>query len=116
MANNILEYKGYHAKIEFDSNDLTLYGIIDGITDFVDFECENTADIEQEFHNAVDDYLEFCKECGKTPEKSYKGSFNVRISPDLHKELAHCAYVHNETLNATVEKALQNYIDEQKAG
>lgn len=83
MRKNILEYKGYHTKIEFDSEELVLRGKIEGINDLVNFECENIQDIEKEFHEAVDDYLEFCKEVGK----EYKGSFNVRINPQLHKQL-----------------------------
>ena len=55
--NNILEYKGYHTKVEFDSENLILRGKIEGINDFVNFECENMKDVENEFHEAVDDYL-----------------------------------------------------------
>ena len=65
---------------------------------------------EQEFHQAVDDYLEFCKEVGKEPCKVYKGVFNVRIQPKLHRELVRISEMNGETLNAVVEKALQNYV------
>ena len=106
--NNILEYKGYHTKIEFDSENLILRGKIEGINDFVNFECENMKDVENEFHEAVDDYLEFCKEVGK----EYKGTFNVRIDPDLHKKLAHLASKNGDTLNASVEKAIREYVSE----
>ena len=40
------------------------------------------------FGKAVEDYLELCNLNGKEPEKVYKGSFNVRISPELHKQAA----------------------------
>lgn len=86
--NNIIEYKGYYAKIEYNSYDKILFGKIEGIVDLITFESTDATTIEQEFRNAVDDYLEFCAEVGKDPDKSYKGTFNVRISPDLHKELA----------------------------
>lgn len=112
MKNNILEYKGYHTKVEFDSEELVLRGKIEGIGDFVDFECENIRDVEEEFHKAVDDYLEFCKEVGKEPDKEYKGMFNVRISPELHKKLVFVAMRHGETLNASVEKAISQYVSE----
>ena len=81
---NLLEYKGYHAKIEFDSEDLVLRGKIEGIKDLVNFESTDISTVEEEFHAAVDDYLEFCKEVGKEPDKEYRGTFNIRISPDLH--------------------------------
>ena len=69
-------------------------------------------DVENEFHEAVDDYLEFCKEVGKEPDKEYKGTFNVRIDPDLHKKLAHLASKNGDTLNASVEKAIREYVSE----
>ena len=103
--NNILEYKGYHTKIVFNSADFVLRGKIEGINDLVDFECEDVKDVEKEFHAAVDDYLQFCEEVGKTPEKEYKGTFNVRIDPALHKKLANIAMKNGDTLNASVEKA-----------
>ena len=45
--------------------------MIEGIHDYVDFEAEDVASVEQEFHSAVDDYLAFCEEVGKVPEREY---------------------------------------------
>ena len=113
MKNSILEYRGYHTSIEFDAATFTLRGKIEGIDDYVDFESDNLAGIEKEFHDAVDEYLEFCKEVGKDPDKEYKGTFNVRIQPELHKKLAVLAYKNGESLNTTVEKAIQSYVLEE---
>ena len=52
-GNNILEYKGYHTKIEFNANDCVLRGKIEGLNDLVDFECEDIKGIEKEFRAAV---------------------------------------------------------------
>ena len=65
---NVYEYKGYHTKIEFDAETLTLRGKIEGIADLVNFECAEPSQIEMEFHNAVDNYLNFCAEVGKIAE------------------------------------------------
>ena len=108
---NILEYKGYHSIVEFDVETLVLRGKIEGINDFVNFESDNPKTIEQEFQAAVDDYLEFCREVGKEPDKEYKGTFNIRIQPELHKKLAVLALKNGESLNATIEKALQAYVE-----
>ena len=62
MKKNILEYKGYHTKIELDTEEMVLRGKIEGINDLVNFESESIQEIEKEFHAAVDDYLEFCLE------------------------------------------------------
>ena len=109
MANNILEYRGYHTKIEFDAASAVLRGEIEGIRDYVDFESDSIYGIEQEFHDAVDEYLSFCKRNGKKPDKEYKGSFNIRIPQALHWKLANIASKNGVSLNATVEEALRQY-------
>ena len=107
---NFLEYKGYHTEIIFDSEDFVLRGKIEGINDFVNFENANAEEIENEFHQAVDDYLEFCKAMGKEPEKEYRGSFNVRVSPDLHRDAVMVAAWEGCSLNAIVDNALREYV------
>lgn len=54
-----------------------------------------------------------CFKKGVPPEKTYKGSFNVRISPELHKNLALFSSSHGQTLNATVEEAIKQYVVSQ---
>lgn len=111
MKKNVMEYKGYHTIIEFDVETFVLRGKIEGINDFVNFESDDIKNVESEFHAAVDDYLEFCNEVGKEPDKEYKGSFNVRIHPELHKKIAIIASQNGESLNNTVEKAIQAYVE-----
>ncbi|MBE5825068.1 MAG: type II toxin-antitoxin system HicB family antitoxin [Butyrivibrio sp.] len=110
MNNSVLEYKGYYANIRFDSESKSLIGKIEGINDLVTFESNSPKKIEKEFISAVDDYLAFCKEVGKEPEKTYKGRFNVRISPELHRQIARKACEENGTINSVVEKAIRAYV------
>ena len=105
-----MEYKGYLTKIEFDAEAMLLHGKIEGINDLVTFESEDASQIEAEFHSAVDDYLDFCREVGKRPEKEYRGLFNVRIQPELHKLIAAEALKRNTTMNALVEQAIRAYV------
>lgn len=110
-----IEYKDYWANIEYSAHDKVLYGKIEGIEDLVTFESESAADIEKEFHSAVDDYLTFCEEVGKSPDKAYKGCFNVRIDPQLHKSLANYAIKHNESLNNCVEQAIKGFLNKKSS-
>jgi predicted HicB family RNase H-like nuclease len=48
-----------------------------------------------------------CKELGKEPNKPYKGTFNIRISPDLHKEAAFFAASRNISLNDFIKTAIR---------
>ena len=108
---SVMEYKGYCTKIEFDADALVLHGKIEGINDLVTFESADASKIEAEFHAAVDDYLDFCQEVGKRPDKEDKGLFNVRNKTELHKRVAMEAFKHNMTMNAIVEQALRSYVN-----
>lgn len=110
MKDSVLEYKGYHTDIRYDAHAGKLRGIISGIDDYVDFSSDKVEEIEREFHIAVDDYLEFCREVGKAPCKEYKGVFNVRVKPSLHRELVRISEREGESLNAVVEQALQMFV------
>lgn len=109
--NNILKYKNYWSKIEYSADDGVLYGRIEGISDLVNFESPSAEEIETEFHKAVDDYLEFCSEMDKEPDKAFRGNFNVRISPELHRKMALVAIENNKSLNQMVEIAISDYIE-----
>ena len=56
----------------------------------------------------------FVKKSEKLLEKEYKGTFNVRIDPALHKKLANIAMKNGDTLNASVEKAISSYVYNEK--
>lgn len=64
----MLRYKGYECDYQYDEEDLIWYGKLEDIRDLVSFESETYDGLEEEFHKAVDDYLEFCKEAGKEPD------------------------------------------------
>ena len=66
---NYFEYKGYSTCVHYSAADQVLYGKIEGISDYIDFESESAAEIEEEFHNAVDEYLAYCESIGKTRKR-----------------------------------------------
>lgn len=111
---NVLRYKGYIAKIQFSSEDELLHGKIEGIRDHISFESESAADIMDEFRDAVNDYLDMCKELGRSPDKVYNGVFNVRIDKNLHRKIAEIAIANNVSLNACVEDAICDYVEENE--
>jgi predicted HicB family RNase H-like nuclease len=104
--NDILQYQNYYASVHFSADDEVFYGKILGINDLISFEGASVKELKASFEDAVEDYLETCATIGKTPEKTYKGTFNVRVSSTLHKEAATFAAVHNITLNEFVKRAL----------
>ena len=106
--NDIIQYKDYYASVHFSAEDEIFYGKILGINDLVSFEGSSVKELKKSFHEAVDDYLETCAHVGKVPEKTYKGTFNVRIPVELHKEAALFAAINNVSLNDFVKTAI-NY-------
>ena len=108
--NNTIQYKGYIGSVEFSEEDNLFFGKVMGIRSLISYEGENSTDLITDFHNAIEDYLEACKAEGREPEKAYKGSFNIRISPELHRQLVVCATSHQMSLNSFVENALRKSV------
>ena len=99
---NVLRYKGFVGSLFFSPSDDCFHGRIEGIDDLVSFEGRSVDELKERFREAVDDYCEFCKAAGKKPEKSYTGSFNIRVSPDLHKKAVHKSTCEGISLNQLV--------------
>lgn len=107
MKKNILLYKEYWASVSYSNEDNVFFGKIEGINDLINFEGQSVDELKASFIEAVDDYIETCKEIGKEPLKPYKGTFNIRISPELHKVLASKAVEEGISLNSLIEKTLE---------
>jgi predicted HicB family RNase H-like nuclease len=103
---NIMSYKGYSARIEYDDEDAILFGQIAGIVDGVGFHAESVDDLRQAFHEAVDDYIETCAKLGKEPQKPYSGKMMFRVSPDIHRRAALAAELSGKSLNQWAEEVL----------
>ena len=110
MTDNLLKYKGFYGSVEYSAVDECFFGKIIGTADLVTFEGESVDGLQKAFIEAVEDYLVLCKEVGKEPQKSYKGSFNIRISPELHRDAAMTASRRGISLNAFVEKAIYDEV------
>ncbi|MDA8174013.1 MAG: type II toxin-antitoxin system HicB family antitoxin, partial [Nitrospiraceae bacterium] len=91
-------------------DDDVFHGKIAAINDLILFEGTSVKELKKAFHEAVDDYLETCKEMGREPQKPYKGSFNVRIPSDLHRKAAAKATMMGVSLNQLVQKALEEKV------
>ena len=109
--NNTMEYLGYVGSVEFSEADQLLFGKVQGIRSLISYEGTTVSELIEDFHGAVDDYLTFCNAEGTTPEKAFKGSFNIRFkNTDRHKRAAIYAYNHNVSLNSVVEESVAEYL------
>ena len=74
------------------------------------YEGDSVQELEQDFRAVIDEYLEDCRERNVQPEQPYKGKFNVRICPELRRNIALYAIEHGKSLNAAVEEAIGNMV------
>lgn len=112
--NKMLNYKGYFGSVEVSIEDGILHGKIQCINDIVTYEAETPNELKSAFEEAVTDYLETCKELGKSPDKPMSGSFNIRIGSELHKKAYLAACRSGTTLNDYVKKAIEEKVSERK--
>lgn len=107
---NLLSYKNYNGTVEYSKEDNCLFGKIVGLKSLLSYEGGSVKELEQDFRNVIDGYLKDCEERNIEPEQPYKGSFNVRITPELHRTIAIYAIEHGKSLNAVVEEAIANMV------
>ena len=112
--NSMMEYKGYHASIEYDAEDNIFVGEVFGITDSLNFHGTTVIELKDMFEQCIDNYLELCKKIDKNPDKEFRGSFNVRIPPEMHKKAALAAANQKITLNQYIIKAIMQSFEEKE--
>jgi predicted HicB family RNase H-like nuclease len=106
----MMQYKGYSANVLFDDENDLFHGEILGIRDVVTFQGKSVAEIRKAFKESVDDYLEFCRQRGESPEKPVSGRFMLRISPQLHRELCKAAGQSGQSLNSWIASQLEKEV------
>jgi len=107
MNKNTLSHKGYTGSIEISIEDGCLHGQILFIDDLITYEGKTIPELNKEFSSSVDRYLEYCDKTGKSANKPYSGTFNVRIGQELHRKAAQEALVRNLSLNDYVSQAIK---------
>lgn len=107
---DVLQYKDFLGSVHFAAEDEVFYGKIEGIDDLISFEGDTVADLKKSFQEAVDDYCALCAETGREIEKSYKGSFNIRISPEIHRKAKLLAVMRGISLNQLIQQAVEREV------
>ncbi len=111
---DMMEYKGYHGSIHYSDEDRCFFGKVEYIRDLISYEGHDAASIRKAFEEDIDDYLETCKAHNKVPAKPFKGSFNVRTGPELHRQAYIYAQKKKTSLNNVIINALESYLSKHK--
>ena len=107
---SVLKHGAYTARVEYSAEDRVFFGKLDDITDLISFEGNTVDELETAFVEAVEDYVALCAATGKAPEKPFKGSFNVRMQPELHRQAALASRERNMSLNQFVVDAVRRQV------
>ena len=107
---NTLKYKGFIGSVDFSEEDNVFFGKIEGIDGLVNYEGSSVDELKSAFHEAVEDYIAYCEEEGIVPHKSYSGTLNIRISPDIHRQIAVLANKAGVSINAFIKQALNREV------
>jgi len=108
----MLIYKGYIGHVEFDEEAEIFHGEVINTRDVITFQGATVSEIKKAFHESVNDYLAFCKERNEEPEKPFSGKFNLRIDPELHRQVYIAAKQHRVSLNQWIAEAIKHHIQE----
>jgi len=108
---DVLTYKGFIGSVHFSADDGVFHGKVEGIDDLVTFEGKSVNELVEAFHEEVDDYLALCRKLGKAATKSYKGSLNVRMSPEVHRKAAEKAALLGLSLNQFIQRAVEDEVE-----
>lgn len=103
-----MEYKGYTGTVQFDEEAEIFHGEIVNLRDVVTFEADSVEGLKREFHESVDDYLDFCHQRGEDPEKPFSGKLTLRLEPELHRKIYIRSKVENKSINHWITEVLES--------
>ena len=101
-----MKYKGYMAQVEIDEKQGILFGKVLNIKDVITFKGNTVAELEQEFHNSVDDYLEWCAELGEETDRPFSGKLPFRTTAERHRQIYLAAKQANKSINSWMDDVL----------
>jgi predicted HicB family RNase H-like nuclease len=110
-----LEYKGYIGSVEADVESRVLVGRLLYIKDTIGYSGDTFESIEAAFREAVDDYLDACADAGEQPDVPCKGTFNVRVGSDRHREANLDAHRRGLTLNEWMCRAMDFFLEDRRS-
>ena len=102
----MMEYKSYVGQVTFDDEADVFHGEVVNTRDVITFQGKSVEEIRQAFRESIDEYLEWCEERNKTPDKPFSGQLVIRIPPALHRSIFLSAKQEGKSLNKWIENHL----------
>jgi len=103
---NVMTYKGYIARIEFDPRDTIFTGKVLGIEDSITFQGTTVKELRADFEAAINHYSTDCAATGRKPFKPASGKLMLRVSPEIHAKALTIAKASGKSLNQWAAEVL----------
>lgn len=103
----MLKYKGYTGHAEFDDEAGLFHGEVLDLRDVITFQGTSVEELEKEFCDSVDEYLEFCEERSEEPDRPFSGRLMLRLPPDVHRDVYVRARQEGKSLNQWIAEKLE---------
>ena len=78
------------------------------LRDVITFQGRSVDDLPEALERAVDDYLKFCEERGREPDKPFSGKVALRMDPETHRVIVGAARTSGKSLNTWILDAISN--------
>ena len=105
-----MEYKGFKAKVEYSADDELFWGRLLGVDDIVTFEGKSVRELKRAMKDSVEFYLDICAQSGHEPRKKYSGKLLLRLTPELHGEIADAAAASGKSINEWSKQVFQQAV------
>ena len=100
----------YTGVFAYDDEADLFHGEVVNVGAVLTFQGRSIDELKQALKDTVDDYLEWCKERGKEPQKPLSGNIPLRLGPQLHRDVAAAALQEKKSLNQFVRDVLADHI------
>lgn len=101
------------AHVTFDDEAEIFHGEIINTRDVITFQGKTVAELKRALKDSVEDYLDFCKSRNEEPDRPFSGKFNLRLDPELHRDVCVAAKLSGKSLNQWVTEAIAQHLLEK---
>jgi predicted HicB family RNase H-like nuclease len=103
----MLNYKGYLGEAFYDDEIGMFSGRVINAKAIGTFYGKTVEEIEREFRQTIDYYLDLCKRKDVEPGKPFSGKFNLRLTPELHRKIYLASSEEGKSINTWIQEKLE---------
>lgn len=104
---NTMTYKGFIGSINISEDDGLLFGRVLGVRALLSYEGRTVPELIEDFHAAVDGYLEYCEDCGIAPEYEEDDFCDIQVPVSLYSKITSNAEAQKISTDRLIEMAIE---------